>query len=149
MDELKDLRSAKVLLDAKVEELTKLKLDIHCAKDSLTEMVKKHVYDTQRDKFLQQHHHYTEKHSLNVTREWYYDVDWYKYTYGSRRSHCDEYGRERPYEGPNQQVFIVCDKCNLSCTKYNSKGDENEEKEKADFDAILLEKCYFSVLESL
>lgn len=80
---------------------------------------------------LNNHQHYKDAHSLEISSTYYYDTDWFKTHYGIRNPQ-DSYGLPYEYEGPDTILYVVCPICEQHFTKEYKKefGESKEEMNK-------------------
>lgn len=152
---MENINELKVLLNYKQSEknflesqLTKICQDISKLHSDLDNELTIYVHRDNREKFLLEHDHYKNNHTLMITSEWYYDTDWFKYEYGSRTPY-DEYGREYPYEGPDTMAWAVCEECKLSVNVPCKKDQDFSELVTKEFENNILRKKQSNIRKTI
>ena len=152
---MENINELKVLLNYKQSEkkfleseLEKINQDIHKLYQNFDDELNMYVYRDNRERFLLEHDHYKNNHTLMITSEWYYDTDWFKYEYGVRKPY-DEYGREYPYKGPDTMAWAVCEKCKLSVNIPCKKDQDISEIATKEFENNILRKKQSELRKSI
>jgi len=99
-----------------------LQSDLYILQEDFKNLCKKYISDNSENIF-QNHIHFKDNHIIEVSSTYYYDVDWYRDTYGKRYPQ-DSYGRPYEYEGPDTLMYVICSKCDQYFTHTYKKEFE-------------------------